>query len=370
MRRRPALYLGLVSGTSMDGIDAAVVGFAGGRVRVVEARTTPWPPDLAARLRAAAAGRIDLDELGRLDRLVGRHLAEAAAPLLARHPVRAIGSHGQTLRHRPDADPPFTLQIGDPATLAERTGVTTVADFRRRDVAAGGEGAPLTPAFHRYAFRRHAPVAVLNLGGIANVTLIDGDGEVRAAFDTGPGNGLLDHWARTRLGAPCDRDGAAAARGRVQPALLEALLAHPYFGRPPPKSTGPEVLGPEWLEGLLRGRPEPAPEDGAATLAELTAWSAAVAVRAHLPEARRILVCGGGAHNRHLLARLAAHAAPVPVATTAAAGLDPDWVEAAAFAWLARETLASRSGSLPVATGAARAAVLGGIWPGRGGLRR
>ncbi|HWP94542.1 MAG TPA: anhydro-N-acetylmuramic acid kinase [Gammaproteobacteria bacterium] len=365
------LYIGLMSGTSVDAIDAALVEFAGGlRLR----HTLAVPIDDALRRRVLAITHGDLgadtvDVLGSLDVEIGLRFAEAALKLLAAagisaaH-VAAIGSHGQTVRHRPDATPPFTLQLGDPNVIAARTGITTVADFRRKDLALGGQGAPLMPAFHRAAFGDAGEdVAVVNIGGIANVTLLHADGRT-AGFDTGPGNALLDAWALRHLGTPCDRDGAWAASGHVQPELLRAMRADPYFARPAPKSTGREYFNPAWLDTALAAcRTAFAPADVQATLAELTAVTIADGVLAALPAAHTVLVCGGGAHNRDLLTRLARHLAPRRLATTQARGIDPDYVEAAGFAWLARETLAGRPGNLPAVTGAARAAVLGAIYP-------
>ncbi|HKL61874.1 MAG TPA: anhydro-N-acetylmuramic acid kinase [Woeseiaceae bacterium] len=365
------LFLGLISGTSMDGVDAAVVALpeAGRRgCELVATACHPYADDLGRALERAVAdpASCDLDTLGRLDVQVGGAFAAAALRLLAEAgleagTVRAIGSHGQTLRHRPDAETPYTLQIGDPNVIVARTGITTVADFRRRDIALGGEAAPLAPAFHGWLFGGGPPAAVVNIGGIANVTLVDGD--VRAGFDTGPGNTLMDLWVRRHRGEPCDRDGAFAREGTVSPLLLEACLDDPYFTAPPPKSTGREYFNASWLEGRLEALPEqPAPADVQATLAELTAVTIARAIGKHGGRCSRVLICGGGARNGFLMERLAALCAPAAVASTAAAGLPPDWVEAAAFAWLARETLAGRPGNRPRVTGAQSAAVLGGIY--------
>lgn len=370
------LFLGLISGTSMDGVDAAVVSFPEGRRRGCEVIATachPYADDLGRALEQAVAdpASCDLDTLGRLDVQVGGAFAAAALRLLATAgleagDIRAIGSHGQTLRHRPDADTPFTLQIGDPNVIVARTGITTVADFRRRDIALGGEAAPLAPAFHGWLFGGGGRAAVVNIGGIANVTVVDGD--VRAGFDSGPGNTLMDGWVRRHRGEACDRDGAFARQGSVSPLLLEACLDDPYFTAPPPKSTGREYFNLDWLEARLEALPEqPAPADVQATLAELTAVTIARAVGGHAPGADRVLVCGGGAHNGFLMERLADLCAPAEVASTAAAGLAPDWVEAAAFAWLARETLAGRPGNRPRVTGAQSAAILGGIYLAEGG---
>jgi anhydro-N-acetylmuramic acid kinase len=365
------LFLGLISGTSMDGVDAAVVALPeSGRpgCELVATACHPYADDLGRTLERAIAdpASCDLDTLGRLDVQVGGAFAAAALRLLAEAgleagAVRAIGSHGQTLRHRPDAQTPYTLQIGDPNVIVARTGITTVADFRRRDIALGGEAAPLAPAFHGWLFGGGPRTAVVNIGGIANLTLVDGG--VRAGFDTGPGNTLMDVWVRRHRGESCDRDGAFAREGTVSPLLLEACLDDPYFTAPPPKSTGREYFNARWLEGRLEALPEqPAPADVQATLAELTAVTVARAIGQHGRGCSRVLVCGGGAHNGFLMERLAELCAPAGVTDTGAAGLPPDWVEAAAFAWLARETLAGRPGNRPRVTGAQNAAVLGGIY--------
>jgi anhydro-N-acetylmuramic acid kinase len=372
----PGLYLGLISGTSADGIDVALVEFggsAGDTAATLRAgKTYPWTPALRARLVELGQGGdcTSLDEFGALDVQVADAFAEAALALLdeagiSPPHVRALGSHGQTIRHRPagpafDGRHPFTLQIGDGHRIAERTGITTVADFRRRDVAAGGHGAPLLPALH--AALLHDPGearAVLNLGGIANLTLLPGEGPVRG-FDTGPANALLDAWCARHTGADFDADGAFAAAGKVDPALLERLLAEPWFALPPPKSTGREHFHRAWLEARLGDSPR-RPQDVQATLLALTARTVADALRATQPDTRRVLVCGGGVHNPVLLARLAAELPGVVVESTAVLGVDPDFVEAMGFAWLARQSLAGQPGNLPAVTGARGPRVLGAI---------
>ncbi|MBW8310435.1 MAG: anhydro-N-acetylmuramic acid kinase [Rhizobium sp.] len=361
------LFLGLISGTSVDGIDAALVRFSPSP-QVLFGRTYPLPTALAdevLRLSQAEA-RITLDEAGRLDTRLGQAFAAAALQALAdsgtpSRDVTAIGSHGQTLRHDPRGDAPFTLQLGDANAIAERTGITTVADFRRRDVAAGGHGAPLMPAFHAAVLRADDEErAVLNLGGIANLTLMPRGGVVRG-FDTGPANGLMDAWCLEHRGQPYDRDAAFAREGRVDETLLAALLADPWFALPPPKSTGRDQFQLQWLRARL-GRQSPA--DVQATLCELSAATVADALRREQPGCARLLACGGGAHNPLLMQRLAARLPGVAVASTASVGLDPDFVEAAGFAWLARETLAGRPGNLPAVTGAAGPRVLGAVYRG------
>ncbi|TKR29335.1 anhydro-N-acetylmuramic acid kinase [Luteimonas gilva] len=368
-----SLYLGLISGTSTDGIDAALVRFhdapADARCELVRGRTYAWDADVRARLVALGQGRdgVSLDELGSLDVQVAHAFCEAALALLAeagvdRAQVRAIGSHGQTVRHRPEREFPFTWQMGDGNVIAERSGIATVADFRRRDVAAGGHGAPLMPAFH--AAMLHSPDedrAVLNLGGIANFTLLPRQGDVRG-FDTGPANALLDAWCERHLGHAYDADGAFAASGAVDRALLARLLDDAWFALPPPKSTGREQFHLDWAERRIGGAAR-TPQDVQATLLELTAATVADALRATQPDTRRVLVCGGGVRNPVLMARIAARLSGVVVESTAAHGLDPDFVEAMGFAWLARETLAGRPGNLPSVSGAKGPRVLGVVYP-------
>jgi anhydro-N-acetylmuramic acid kinase len=368
----PELFLGLISGTSADGIDVALASFDP-TPRLHAALSHPYPQDLRRRILELAQGdgRIAVDELGALEIQIAQCFADAANALLRKNSVApsavaAVGSHGQTVRHRPLQDPPYTLQLGDANVIAERTGITTVADFRRRDVAAGGQGAPLAPAFH-VAMLPHdgQPRVVLNLGGIANITILPGaaDAPVRG-FDTGPANCLLDAWALQHLGSAFDADGAFAARGQVHADLLATLLRDGYFAAPPPKSTGREMFHLAWLQQHLPAFAI-APTDVQATLVALTARSIADAVRAFAPETREVLVCGGGVHNPVLMRAIAAACAPVSVASVATRGIDPDFVEAMLFAWLARERLAQRSiDALPTVTGARGARVLGGIYFG------
>lgn len=359
------LYVGLMSGTSLDGVDAALVDFATPPGRLVASRFLPYPEDV--RAEALALNTSGPDELERAASLANR-LAElygqAATELLAgagvrREAVAAIGCHGQTVRHRPDRG--FTLQLGNGARLAELTGLCVVADFRARDVAAGGQGAPLVPAFHAACFATpgtHRVVA--NIGGIANVTDLRPGAAVRG-FDTGPGNVLIDAWATRHLGAPCDEDGRWAASGRVVDALLGAMLADPFFDLAPPKSTGRDDFNAAWLARFgLAGHP---PENVQATLTALTAAAIAGAVERFCGGADELLVCGGGVHNGQLMRELALRLPATRVDTVGVAGGDPDWVEAMAFAWLARRTLRGEPGSLPEVTGARGARVLGAIHP-------
>jgi anhydro-N-acetylmuramic acid kinase len=366
-------FIGLMSGTSADGIDAALVRFhdgSGPRCELVGGITAAWEPALREELVALGQGGEigSLDTLGRLDAQVGIAFAEVANRLIEetgveRTQIRAIGSHGQTVRHRPLADPAFTWQLGDANRIAELTGITTVADFRRRDVAAGGHGAPLMPAFHLAMLgAADEDRAVLNLGGIGNLTLIPRDGRV-LGFDTGPANALLDGWCQRHLGKSFDADGAFAASGQVDAALLGRLLADPWFALPPPKSTGREQFHLDWVEAQLQGETQPA-ADVQATLLELTATTIAEALRRLQPDTRRVLVCGGGVRNPVLMGRLAARLPGVVVESSAAHGLDPDYMEAMGFAWLAAEALAGRPANLPSVSGARGLRVLGAIHPG------
>jgi anhydro-N-acetylmuramic acid kinase len=362
-----SLYLGLMSGTSMDAIDAALVDFDCTPHRLVAASATPLPA--ALKLRVAALldhpSAVSLDEIGQVDVEVARAFAAAALSLLdasgtSCERVTAIGSHGQTLRHRTDIAPPFTWQIGDPNTIVEMTGITVVGDFRRRDVAAGGQGAPLVPVFHDQAFRSETEDrAIINIGGIANLTVLRRDRPV-LGFDTGPGNRLLDAWISRHQGVDFDHDGRWAAGGRCDAVLLQSLLDEPYLSLPAPKSTGRELFNLAWLDTKLRGA-ERNSQDVHATLLEFTAQTIAAGVRRYAPGCS-LYVCGGGAHNTQLLASLTRLAAPNRVATTAALGLDPDYVEAIAFAWFARRTLGGLPSSAASVTGAAGARILGGIY--------
>ncbi|MBK1686718.1 anhydro-N-acetylmuramic acid kinase [Rubrivivax gelatinosus] len=359
-----------MSGTSLDGIDAVAVEFDAARPRVLAHVHRPFEPALRAELLALnTAGGVDELHRGALAANgVARSYANTVSALLdaaglAPQAVRTLGAHGQTVRHRPrefDATG-YTLQLLNGALLAELTGIDVVCDFRSRDLAAGGEGAPLVPAFHAEVFGAPGEdVAVLNLGGIANLTLLPAGGGV-AGFDCGPGNALLDHWVRRHLGRAYDADGAWAAGGRVDPALLAALLAEPFFARTPPKSTGRDLFNEAWLAAMpIAGV---GPQDVMATLAELTTRSAADALNRHAPATTRLVVCGGGAFNGHLMSRLAALQPRAQVLASTALGVPPDQVEAIAFAWLARAHRERRAGNRVAVTGARGERVLGAFHP-------
>ena len=374
-------YIGLMSGTSLDGVDAVLVDFSPAAsssprlLNVLAHASEPMPAALGAELLALnTSGNDELHRAALAANALVRLYAQAVHALLAdanlaATQVRAIGAHGQTLRHRPGAfdGTGYTVQINNGALLAELTGIDVVADFRSRDVAAGGQGAPLVPAFHRAVFGQDGrAVAVINLGGIGNLTALGADAST-LGFDCGPGNALMDHWCRQNTGQPFDRDGAWAAGGHVLPALLEAMQAEPYFHLPPPKSTGRDLFNPPWLEVQLQVLPNPPPSarDVQATLAELTAASCAAAVMAHARDAETVLLCGGGALNGHVRRRIAALLPGRTVRLTDEVGLGVLQVEAAAFAWLAKAFVERRPGNLVSATGAAGPRVLGALYPAR-----
>jgi len=308
----PELFLGLISGTSADAIDVALVAFDPAP-RLIAAQAAVYPPNLRPRVLALAreTAEINLDELGTLDVELGHAFADAALALLAREKlapsaVHGLGSHGQTVRHKPSLAAAYTLQLGDPNVIAERTGITTVGDFRRRDIAAGGQAAPLVPGLHAALLADAAEErVVLNLGGIANITVLPRDPAAPlAGFDTGPANCLLDAWSLQQRGLGCDAGGAWAAQGRVDEALLAQMLAEPYFAQTGPKSSGREVFNMDWLRRQLDGR-SIEPVDVQATLLALSARSVAAAIRRDAPQAQRVLACGGGVHNAALMAALA-----------------------------------------------------------------
>ena len=370
----PELYIGLMSGTSLDGIDGVLAELHGPSIRVLHHASTPFPQALRAEL--LALNTTGADELHRAA-LAGNALARCYAQVVealvhttaadgtARSTIRAIGAHGQTVRHRPREfdGTGYTVQLNNPALLAELTGLTVVADFRSRDVAAGGQGAPLVPAFHQGVFGRAGQtVLVLNIGGISNLSVLGAQGEVRG-FDCGPGNALMDHWCQQHRGQAYDAGGQWAASGQVIPQLLQALLAEPFLGLPPPKSTGRDLFNPKWLAQHLAPWAQARPQDIQATLTELTASACAEHVKRYGNESKILGVCGGGALNTHLMQRLQALLPDCAVGSTDAWGLPALQVEAAAFAWLARQALHGQTGSLKTVTGAQGARVLGAIYP-------
>lgn len=363
------LYVGLMSGTSMDGIDAVLAAFDRGKVRVLHAVHSPWPIELLHDMQRVSADpeSATLPLVAALDVRTGQEFAAAALRVIRESgtdpaTVVAIGSHGQTILHRPQDRSAFTVQIGDPGTIAVLTGRPVVADFRRGDMALGGQGAPLVPAFHRDFFGRPGEAgAVVNIGGIANVSALTSADTV-VAYDTGPGNCLLDQWIRRHKDLPFDRHGAWAASGRPDPELSRELLADAWFELPPPKSTGVDKFNIGWVEAALErlGR-RPAPVDVQATLAELTAATVASALQRHEPT-KTVVIAGGGALNADLMERLSRLLPDRSVSSSLDWGLHPTRVEAVAFAWLARERVHGRPGNLPSATGARAGLPLGGLY--------
>ena len=357
-------FIGLMSGTSADAIDAALVGFeSDGKTHLICTHTLQLPADLKKRIIAAQT-RADTSIRDVCEQDVALSLLYAVAvetltkkANIPASKIEAIGNHGQTLLHAPEADHPFTLQIGDNHRLAELSGIAVVGDFRRRDIAAGGQGAPLVPAFHRTLVSQTETAAFLNVGGIANISVIAPDR--LSGFDTGPGNTLSDAWIRKHQQQAFDTGGAWASIGRLDEPLLERMLADPYFSRPAPKSTGQDYFNLTWLESLKVD--ELAPVDVQRTLVELTARSASDALKTSGCE--RAYLCGGGRHNKLLIHRIRSLVAPIEVSDTSALGVDADFVEAVAFAWLAKQCLDRASGNVPAATGAQSERVLGVIYP-------
>jgi len=361
-----ALYIGVMSGTSLDGLDIALIELTPA-IKLIATHYIPMPDSLRAELLGLCAS--GPDEIARSAIAQQNWVKLAAQGIqalleqqnLKPEDIRAIGSHGQTIRHEPARG--FTVQIGNPALLTELTGITVVSDFRSRDVAAGGQGAPLVPAFHEALFEEQAGNrAVLNVGGFSNLSLIE-PGKPVAGFDCGPGNVLLDAWIHQQRGDNFDRDGLWAATGEVEPVLLKALLSDPFFVTKGPKSTGREVFNLPWLTQHLSLLPTFAIEDVQATLLELTALTITESLQSAQSDTRELLVCGGGAHNVTLMHRLSRLLPNTRVCSTAAYGVDPDWVEAMAFAWLAHCCLAGIAANRPSVTGARGLRVLGAIYP-------
>ncbi|WP_045855537.1 anhydro-N-acetylmuramic acid kinase [Teredinibacter purpureus] len=372
MSEAKRLFIGLMSGTSVDSIDAALVEFSDNTLRLhgtvgisFEDRTRQKIFDLTR------PGANEIDRMGALDKQMGILFARAVNQLLAEtgytaSDITAIGSHGQTIRHRPrSAGTPdqFTLQIGDPSTITQLTGITTVADFRRRDMAAGGQGAPLAPTFHKEMFSSSTESrCILNIGGMSNVTYLSKEGNV-VGFDTGPGNVLMDAWISSFGSHSFDKSGGWAAEGTVNQELLDKLLSHSFFRMPAPKSTGREDFDLSWVTSAVEQTITPfTPQDVQATLTELTAVTIANALTETCEHGTHIFVCGGGAHNTHLFERLTTLLPQFKLDTTEALNLHPDWVEAVAFAWLAMRTLDRKPGNIPAVTGASNTLILGGVY--------
>lgn len=361
------MYIGIMSGTSMDAVDAVLVSFANTNVEVLETTTQEIPERIKNNLlKLIQQAHCDIRLLGETDTQLGKLFAKTCNVLLKksaqnRKNITAIGCHGQTIYHHPSATHPFTMQIGDPNIIAAQTGITTVSDFRRRDLALGGQGAPLTPAFHNYAFSRTScDQWVLNIGGIANLTHLPSDkSQPVIGLDTGPGNTLLDLWHQKHRQLPIDFDGEWAKTGEINQPLLNKLLDDPYFKKTPPKSTGREYFNLAWLDRYLQN--DTKPEDIQATLTELTATTIANSIL-NKKASNIIWVCGGGAFNTFLMQRLKKHCAPASVKSSDEKGINPKWMEAAAFAWLAKQTIEKKPGNIPSVTGASTTSILGSVY--------
>jgi anhydro-N-acetylmuramic acid kinase len=363
-------FIGILSGTSMDAVDTILADFSKNPPALVCTHSEPLPDLLRRNILALCDDKpVSLRTLGETDRNIGKVFAETVNNLLLKADVSpdriiAIGSHGQTVQHQPDSDPPFTLQLGDPNTIAELTGITTVADFRRKDVAAGGQGAPLTPVFHQAFFAREDKQrVVLNLGGIANISILKcAENPDLTGFDTGPANVLMDSWIHLHKGLRLDADGDWARQGTVSRVLLAALLDEPYLRIPAPKSTGRELFNLSWLQNRLANVPGISAKDVQATLLEFTAQTICTSITQYAPRCSELIVCGGGVRNGALMDRLQEISGDVCVLSSDSVGLAADWVEAVAFAWLAERTINKQSVDCTGVTGARHACILGGLY--------
>jgi len=365
------LYIGLMSGTSLDAIDAAIVDISDDQLNIKQAIDYPIPEPLKQQILTLISddGGDNIELLGDVDAQLGQLFADAVNQLLEQSDysaddICAIGSHGQTIRHRPDNKTPFTLQIGDAARITELTGITTVADFRRRDIAAGGQGAPLVPAFHRaiFANEKHDR-CIVNIGGMANISFLPRDSnDATAGFDTGPGNVLLDSWCQLQTGKNYDVNGDWARSGSLSNELLNKMLQEPYFSQPVPKSTGREQFNIDWINQQLSGKTIES-HDVQNSLTELTARTIIEAIETHFPQTHEIVVCGGGAYNAFLKERMQHLSPERALLDTTSCGIEPNWVEAAAFAWLAHCCLNKIPANEPLVTGARSRVVLGAIYP-------
>lgn len=360
------LFIGIMSGTSLDGIDVALCQFEGDACNVIDTHFSPYPDTLKrALLDLHTPEKNELEASLILGNQLARLYANAVNDLLTNQKISAkkitaIGCHGQTIRHRPELG--FTLQICNNALLSELTGITVVGDFRSRDIAAGGQGAPLVPAFHKAVFgSKTLNRAIINIGGIANITYLPTNGDV-LGFDSGPGNMLLDAWAKIKLNQDFDADGAWAATGVVHESFLSNMLAEPYFALPPPKSTGRDLFNDVWLKQHIL-YPHARPQDIARTLVELSAHTICQALHRYCADVDEIYLCGGGARNGLLVSTVQSMLTGTPVLNTDALGIGADWLEAAAFAWLAKQTIEHKPSNLPAVTGAKGLRVLGAIYP-------
>ncbi len=366
-----------MSGTSLDGIDAALVEFDGDHIRLLAFEYQAFSCSIIKDIQTLSqpGSPVLLNQYGLVDAQLGSLFAEVSNKLLEKanissSAITAIGSHGQTIYHAPGIPTAFSLQIGDPNIIAEETGITTIADFRRRDIAAGGQGAPLVPAFHQAIFSQifdltKENITIVNIGGIANITHLSANKTI--GFDTGPGNTLMDLWIQKNLNRAYDKKGSWAKTGKANPELVETLKQDPYFKLSPPKSTGKEHFSASWLNEKISHTPDCNANDIQASLCLLTAETIAEAIQQHAPLTDHTLICGGGMHNDYLIALIRNNLAH-PVSSTAEFGINPDHVEAMAFAWLARQTINNLSGNLMDVTDAKAPVILGGIYPGKNGL--
>jgi anhydro-N-acetylmuramic acid kinase len=370
---QPELYIGLMSGTSMDGIDAALVDFSqtaitGAQPKLIQTHSHPWPDDIQKALIAARdIPDNELSSLASLDTQTAKVFSDACLKLLANtsyqaQDIIAIGNHGQTIRHRPDTETPFSLQIGNAQKISEQTGIDVISDFRTADIKAGGQGAPLAPAFHQAVFRHNEiDRVIVNIGGIANITMLPKDqNHPVTGFDCGPGNTLMDAWISLHKQHSYDANGELASSGKTDARLLANLLMDAYFQLAPPKSTGFEYFNLEWLNKYIDKEKTHAMAcaDVQSTLCDLTATSIIRAINQYATDTGEIYICGGGAHNRELMRRLQT-LTKCPVTTTEVLGVHSDWVEAMAFAWLAYQNVHQQTGNLPSVTGANKSVVLG-----------
>lgn len=360
------LYIGIMSGTSLDGIDISLIDIDS-QLSLIASHFLPMPPPLKQRLLSlCSSGTDEINRAALAEQEWARLTAKGVANLLAdsgiaAEQIRAIGSHGQTIRHEPGKQ--FTVQIGSPALLAELTGMCVVSNFRQRDIAAGGQGAPLVPAFHEMLFNQQAkPCVILNIGGFSNVTLLN-ERQETSGFDCGPGNVLMDAWIQHKKNNLFDKNGTWAASGTVNQALLKQMLLEPFLATQGPKSTGRELFNLAWLNHLLAGQDDISDQDVQATLCEFTAQTIAHAITQSQPHSKAVWVCGGGAHNQDLLKRLRRLIPYCTVASTDSVGISADWMEAMAFAWLAHCCLESIPSNRPAVTGASGLRILGAIYP-------
>jgi len=368
------LYIGLMSGTSLDGIDASLVEFCENQIEPLAFEYIPFSDLIKKKIQRLSSpdNPVQLKEYGSTDTKLGHLFAQATNELLNKtgvssSEITAIGSHGQTIYHAPDQPSAFSLQIGDPNIIAEKTGITTIADFRRRDIAAGGQGAPLVPAFHQTIFSRlfnlnKQKISVINIGGIANITYLSDRKTI--GFDIGPGNTLMDYWNKKHLNIPYDKKGEWAKSGKANLKLVEHLKQDPYFKLAPPKSTGKEYFSSPWLIDKTNHFPDCSAKDIQASLCQLTADTITEAIQEYAPSTNQTLICGGGVHNEYLVECIEKNLSH-PVSSTAEFGINPDHVEAMAFAWLARQTIKNLAGNLMEVTGAKSPVILGGIYPAR-----